>query len=546
MIHYLKKIKHYFSPPIINWIDEIEHLARKEKGVLKKFDKAISIDSPKKVLFFSAVPWERGIVEHLLALGLRSRGHDVFQVHCSGGFPFCAMQSMRIEKPNCDFCKSRALKVQSALQVKQRLEINEYISPEERKEAQKISQATSPEDAEHLTLCGIPVGKITLRDVPQYFFYIPEYNDPKFLEIWPDLLESAILYTYASNRMIESLKPERAIVTSGKTISFAYFFELCKLKSIPVVTWDESAFSRYKFTFSWNKYATEYSGEANWDEVKKQKLLPEQVKQMDEYFNFAQKGLIGFQNLYNQEMTQKHGREILKSIPLQNENYILLLSNVVWDTATLGLDKSFESMLDWLFKTIETLWDKNDVDLLIRVHPAETNVPDEWKTEITLDRYVQQQFGELPKHIHLVQGPDAPSSHRLAELSLMNIVYSTTAGLDLCMMGLRVLICGGVHYRNRGFTHDIDKKEEYLNLLLHPYQFNKYLNPEELELAKRYSNYFLFDSQVELKEFDLDTRQAAKLNTFKDYLTLNEGGNPVIERLCDAIIHQKPFYKING
>ena len=50
---------------------------------------------------------------------------------------------------------------------------------------------------------------------------------------------------------------------------------------------------------------------------------------------------------------------------------ILCLSNVIWDAQLHYPQNAFKSMLEWLFSTIEYFAHRPDLELIIRVHPAE-------------------------------------------------------------------------------------------------------------------------------------------------------------------------------
>ena len=56
---------------------------------------------------------------------------------------------------------------------------------------------------------------------------------------------------------------------------------------------------------------------------------------------------------------------------LDNRPIISLMTNVIWD-AQLKFDQNiFTNQLEWIFKTVKYFEKRNDLQLVIRVHPAE-------------------------------------------------------------------------------------------------------------------------------------------------------------------------------
>lgn len=546
IIRFLRQLKHQIFPPILNWIDETCVQYNRQRTFLESEIKKARArnDNPERFLFYSSTPWERGCVEHILSLSLRLRGHETQGIYCDGNIPFCGMQTCRLNKPDCEKCSSRGAKMLKAFGLDNYLPIHHYITKEDEEVALKVSKEVSYQDAESFYFLDIPVGLHTKRDLPQVLFYIPEDDDPHVLSIWPSVIQSAVLYTCAAKRMLDDYQPTRAVVSSGKTISFSYFYDLCRLQNIPVVTWDESAFDKSTFVFTWNAYANEYIGQGDWKKAKQTALTHEQEQQIDSFYHLARRGTIWYHQLYDPDKQSDkpiQEADIRDGLELVNQHWVLLMTNVVWDTGTLGLDEGFTGMLDWLYTTVDFFLENPDCDLVIRAHPAEVNTPEESRTTVTVGDHLRQKYGELPKHIHLVEGGGSFRSHDLARHADLSAVYTTSVGLDLAVEGIRVLSCSGVHYRNRGFTQDIKTKEEYFSVLSNPEGFQKRLSKEEIQYARRYAWYFLHDSQVSLKEFDQPTRHSLKIDSFKDYLP---GQRSVIDGLCNALVEQKPFYKI--
>ncbi len=54
---------------------------------------------------------------------------------------------------------------------------------------------------------------------------------------------------------------------------------------------------------------------------------------------------------------------------------VVAFTNSAWDVAVADRDIGFSSMFDWLFALVEYASAHPTIDLVVRAHPSETNVP---------------------------------------------------------------------------------------------------------------------------------------------------------------------------
>ena len=71
----------------------------------------------------------------------------------------------------------------------------------------------------------------------------------------------------------------------------------------------------------------------------------------------------------------------------------------------------------------------------------------------------------IPEHIHLVAADAKINTYDLVEIADLGLVYTTTVGMEMAMSGVRVIVVGNTHYRNKGFTLDPSSWEDYFDLL---------------------------------------------------------------------------------
>jgi hypothetical protein len=189
-----------------------------------------------------------------------------------------------------------------------------------------------------------------------------------------------------------------------------------------------------------------------------------------------------------------------------------MAANVLGDSLTLGRQVFSDSMSEWVKRTLEYLFSRKDVQLVIRLHPGEQLIKGP-----SLAAMINTFFGELPEHFHLIEPQAKINTYDILEITDLGLVYSTTVGLEMAMSGLPVIVAGQTHYRNRGFTTDPETWEMYFSFLDEKLADLKAarLTMEQVELAWRYAYLFFFAFPkpfpwhlLDLKE-DIHTRTMA-------------------------------------
>ncbi len=117
-------------------------------------------------------------------------------------------------------------------------------------------------------------------------------------------------------------------------------------------------------------------------------------------------------------------------------------------------------MTEWLRRTAQYFAGRPDVQFVIRIHPGEliTNGP-------SVADVVRETLPDLPAHIHLIAADAEVNTYDLVEIADLGLVYTTTVGMEMAMSGAPVIVSGKTHYRGKGFTHDPESWEGYLDLL---------------------------------------------------------------------------------
>ena len=539
-IQSIKDLYHSTKLNELDWINRNRILMKKVvKSAHLSHERMKHLENRKKIMIWSTTSWERGGAEHMMAFSLHARGHEIKIITCDSKLPTCSMESIRSTRPDCEYCHQRQSNLLEIFGLNEFCSrTSSYHSKEFAENIQKDIEQLSPEQLLNYQFRSIQVGKIITRDLPQYYFTSPKPDNFNVQKYMRKAIASTVLLIEIAHHAITEYNPDLGIVASGKTNSFSPFYETCNSIDLPVITWDECGYETYGFILAENNFANEYHLEKIWEKVKHESLDHEKELFLDKYLKKMHRGNVGTTTFYKNPIFETD--EIKKSLNLLKENKIVtLLANITWDTSCLGRDTIFNSMMDWILKTIHFFKTTPDITLVIRCHPSEGNVPDFIKSDEKVSDLIIKEFGSVPEHVRLVYGEEQINSHALCQLSDLILVYTTFVGLEMAILGRKVIVSGESHYRNKGFTLDASSQEEYFSILSKKNTYhNKHITKEEIELARRYAYFYINRIHVYLPEFDEETRHTFSIKDPKDFLP---NGSTRWDKLSDSIVSDRLF-----
>ena len=204
--------------------------------------------------------------------------------------------------------------------------------------------------------------------------------------------------------------------------------------------------------------------------------------------------------------------------------------------AAVDRDVGFGSMFEWLFALVDYALAHPEVDLVVRAHPAEVNVPRDLQSRTPVVAEIRKRYGTLPANIALLEGNTAVSSYVLAEMAQAPIMYATRLGLEMALRGRRAWLAGQTTYRGRGFTRDVSSRRE-MEALLDARTFDETLAPDEVALAERFAYLWFFRYVVRVPLL----RPRARTFAPRSFRDLAPGGDAAIDRICHAVQTGAPF-----
>ncbi|HSM26054.1 MAG TPA: hypothetical protein VK856_14415 [Anaerolineaceae bacterium] len=289
---------------------------------------------------------------------------------------------------------------------------------------------------------------------------------------------------------LRSDKPDIVIVPNGTIMELGICYRVSKYLKIPTITY-EFGDQRNRFWIGQNSEIMRQNTDDLWKAKQDEELTQEKLEKVRELMISRQKASLyeNFSRLWQGIPTQG-SEKTRKNLGLDDRPIVLLATNVLGDSLTLGRQVFTKSMAEWIERTVQYFVARKDAQLVIRVHPGEIK-----SRGISIVETIHKLLPELPEHIKLIRPEEKINTYDLVEIADIGLVYTTTVGMEMAMSGIPTIVVGDTHYRNRGFTIDPDSYVNYYKLLGSmlgdPSSFR--LSQEKIDLAWKYAYHFFFD-----------------------------------------------------
>lgn len=284
-------------------------------------------------------------------------------------------------------------------------------------------------------------------------------------------------------------KPDLVILPNGTIQEMGVVYWVAKHLGISTVTF-EFGDQRERIWIAQNAQIMLQDTDDLWNKRGNQPLDESQLANLSELYEAreAAQTWMNFSRKW-QEVPSEGGQIIRQKLQLDGRPVVLLATNVLGDSLTLGRQVFTKTMTEWVQKTIQFFTQQESCQLLIRIHPGELLI-----NGASLVTVVESLLDEDADHIHIIRPDEQINTYDLLDITDLGLVYSTTVGLEMAMRGIPVIVAGNTHYRNRGFTHDPESWEEYFSLLdtlLQNLECSR-LTSEQVALSRRYAWLFFF------------------------------------------------------
>jgi hypothetical protein len=349
-------------------------------------------------------------------------------------------------------------------------------------------------------------------------------------------LEAAILTAAASRRLLQTLRFSSAVFTHGIYVPWGILGEAARREQVHVCTWNV-AYRKRRFIFSHDDtyhHTLMNEPREHWEQSE---LSPARERELMKYLASRREGL--FDWIVFHRPSTDDARELASRVGIDPARPVVgLLTNVSWDAQLHYPANAFPNMLAWLVQTCEYFATRPDLQLLIRVHPAEISGFPPSRQPIL--RELTARIPTLPSNI-IVVPPESPlSTYGLMGLCNAAIIYGTKMGVELTSVGLPVVVAGEAWIRNKGITHDASTPEEYFRIL-GQLPFAERLSTPLLVRARRYAYHFFFNRMIPLPFVEPNAGYPLFRLKLERLQQLLPGESAGLDTICAGVLARAPF-----
>ena len=215
-----------------------------------------------------------------------------------------------------------------------------------------------------------------------------------------------------------------------------------------------------------------------------------------------------------------------------------MMTNVAWDAQLYYKSNAFPSMREWVLDTIRWFAGRPDLQLVIRIHPAELLNPLVSRQRVADD--IAEAFPELPANVRVIAADDPLNTYALADACDSVLIYGTKMGVELTARGIPVIVAGEAWIRNKGIAQQADTRQQYFELL-ERLPAGKRLTEQQQERALKYAFHFFFRRMIPLQIVRARPGWPPYAIAVETIDELKPGACPGLDIVCRGILDGEPF-----
>jgi len=489
----------------------------------------------------------RVIVEGLLAVALTLRKKQVHILLCDKKLPACldcvknytlSEEEMALYGPSRKLCKNcfkYAFKMYSYLGIKVH-KYSDFLSQKDLDFAKNLSLEVPIDKVGEYVFRGFKVGEHALAGALR-FYARGELENEKHVEmVLKRYFKASIITAIVIEKLLKAYNFNVAVFHHGIYIPQGVIGEVCRKNKVRVVNWNP-AYRKKCFIFS---HGDTYHHTLMNEPVGKWENLNFNNEKKREILSYLRSRWYGTNDwIWFHEKPYFSVAKIERRLGMSfDQPTIGMLTNVVWDAQLHYPANIFPNMIVWVLKTIKYFSQRKDLQLVIRVHPAEIRgtVP---SRQLIADE-IRKVFPVLPKNVFVVKPSEKISTYPLMEKCNAVIIYGTKTGVELTSMGIPVIVAGEAWIKNKNITFDPKTQNEYFKIL-NSLPFRKRMTEEQKNRALKYAYHFFFRRMIPLTILNTVNKYPPYEIGAVDLNDLIPGKDRGLDVICQGIIQGDAF-----
>lgn len=485
-------------------------------------------------------------VESLLGMALSHRGASTDFLLCDSALSACMMcevgwySSGEVftrtgPQDRCSTCHDPSAEMLDDANLRH-IGLSSQLTEQERRDAKFLAHSIGSSDIRTYSIDGVPVGEHAFAGALRFYARGDIEQIPGADEVLRRYFESACLTYRAVKRLLEQNSYDVVVLNHGIYVPQGIIAETARQLGVRVVTW-HTAYRRGCLIF-------------NHDETYHQGLLTEEISHWENmHWDDSHRGEItsylDSRWIGREDWIKFHSDPELDLAAIQAETgmdlsrpTIGLLTNVIWDAQLHYEANAFPNMMDWLIKTIAYFKERPDLQLLIRIHPAE--LTGTLPSRQPAVEEVMAKFPVLPENVFIIPPQSKASTYVAMAHCDAVLIYGTKTGVELSAAGKPVIVAGEAWVRGKGVTLDAMSETHYFELL-DRLPLRKGLDSDTTDRARRYAYHFFFRRMIPVEALT-ERKGWPPFQVSIDHISdLEQGRSRGLDVICDGILEGAPF-----
>jgi hypothetical protein len=486
-------------------------------------------------------------LESALAAALVLRGAEVETLLCDSALPACLECTVlrlgdgremadhgprRLLCPGC-FRSGAATYGELGLTVQK---YSDWYTAEDRVRARDLATTTGYADLPSLRVDGVAVGEHALAGALRFFARADLSDEPRAESVFRRFVEAAALTAFAIDRLLASRHYDVVVFHHGIYVPQGLVGEVSRKRGVRVVNWNP-AYRKNCFIFSHDDTyhhtlmdePTSAWKDLPWDDAREKEIM--------DYLSSRWSGARDW--IWFHDAPKEDLREIEQECGVDFSKPVIgLLTNVMWDAQLHYPANAFTDMREWFLETIRWFADRPDLQLLIRIHPAEIRGTVPSRQRVADE--IAAAFPALPTNVFVI-GPESNASTYVAMAHCDTVlIYGTKTGVEITAMGIPVIVAGEAWIRGKGLTTDAHDRAGYLKIL-DSLPTGRRLDDATTASARKYAYHFFFRRMIPLGIVAPTGGDPVFRVVVDDLACLEERADPGLDCICDGVLTGSPF-----
>lgn len=480
------------------------------------------------------IPLFPGFVPNMLILctiahAFRTRGYSVILIGCDDEIPVCSRSRDNdgAENSTRAFCQFSSQQVSSAFGF-ERCSISDFLPIEYAPDLPEVGPETSL--TEPIEYGGVDIGQLSLSSVRKYFHaYNIDPEEERVREVYREYLRTAAKLADATKSVIDEGDVVAVIAFDDNYVYGGTPLRVAAGQGIPSYSVDVGYMNRsLLFGNQTNRNSLPlFTDSSTLEDILTEPLSRTERREVSKLIEKRARGEAG-RYLYSPQTD-------LSVDSTDGRRLVAMFTNLSWDASLDVYDTPFSDMFHWIRTTIDLLGGREDVELVVRTHPAEAARG----TNEAVAEWIDSNLGECPPNVTVLEADSDVNTYELLSKIDLCIVYASIVGLESVLREIPTVVGGDTHYRNLGITHDPATAAEYIDILENMSELS--VSDRSLTRAERYAYFFFFRKHIEFPFFE-ENAEHEELPFNQITHERIKPGNRNFDQLVEQVINNEPVF----